>query len=102
MRRYGPAAVAAALAAGAVFVLLLPYSGNDTDPPECFSLFGYVVPCGFGPEQAHGVGFALAGALLAAVLVGAGWAVGRWQAVDAPPRRSRAHRRRPPPGPIPP
>lgn len=71
------AAVAAALAAVAVFALLFPYSGNDSDPPECFSPLGYVVPCGLGPEQAHGVGFALAGAVLAAVLVGIGWAVGR-------------------------
>lgn len=60
MSRYGPA-VAAAIAAVGVFALLAPYSGNDTDPPKCFSLLGYVVPCALGPEQAHGVGFALAG-----------------------------------------
>lgn len=78
MRRYGPA-VAAALAAAIVFVLLLPFSGADTDPPECFSLLGYVVPCGFGPEQSQGAGFAFAGAAVAAALVGIGWLVGRTQ-----------------------
>lgn len=66
-----------ALAAVVVFVLLFPSEGIETDPPECFSLFGYVVPCGFGPEQTHGVGFALAGAVLSAALVGVGSAVGR-------------------------
>lgn len=84
MRHLAPA-VAAALAAAAVFGLLLPWSGNDSDPPECFSSFGYVVPCGLGPEQPHGVGFALVGAVLAAALVGIGWAAGRWQ----PVRRER-------------
>ena len=64
-------------AALVVFVLLLPWGGNDSDPPECFSVFGYVVPCGPGPEQQHGEGFALAGALVAAGLVAAGSAVGR-------------------------
>lgn len=78
MSRYAPAGAAAA-AAAAVFVLLFPYSGNDSDPPECFSLLGYVVPCGLGPEQAQGVGFALAGAVLAAVLVVIAWALGRSQ-----------------------
>ncbi len=78
MRRYGSAAAAAALAV-AVFVLLIPQRGNETDPPECFSYFGYVVPCGLGPEQDHGAGFAFAGAVVVAVLVVAGWAVGRAQ-----------------------
>jgi drug/metabolite transporter (DMT)-like permease len=80
MRSYRATAIAAALAAVGVFVLLLPYSGNDSDPPECFSLFGYVVPCGLGPEQTHGIGFAVAGAVLSAGLVGVGWAVSRVQA----------------------
>ena len=79
MRRYGPVAVAAALAAVTVFVLLIPEGGNDTDPPECFSYFGYVVPCGLGPEQEQGAGFAFVGAVVAAVLVVTGWAVGRAQ-----------------------
>lgn len=77
MRRIRSTIVTAVLAALVVFVLLLPWSGNDSDPPECFSVFGYVVPCGPGPEQQHGEGFALAGAFVAAGLVAAGSAVGR-------------------------
>ena len=77
--RHGATALAAALAGLAVFVLLLPYSGNDSDPPECFSLLGYVVPCGLGPEQAHGIGFAVAGGIVAVALVGLGSALGRRQ-----------------------
>ena len=77
MRRIRPTIVTAVLAALVVFVLLLPLSGNDSDPPECFSALGYVVPCGLGPEQQHGEGFALAGAVVAAVLVGVGSAMGR-------------------------
>ncbi|MGH3442063.1 MAG: hypothetical protein ACRDUY_08460 [Nitriliruptorales bacterium] len=79
MRRFGATGFVSALGALVVFVLLLPAGGADTDPPECWSVFGYVVPCGFGPEQSHGVGFALAGAVLAAVLVVVGAAVGRRQ-----------------------
>lgn len=79
MTPYGRAAAAAALAAVAVFVLLIPQGGSDTDPPECFSYFGYVVPCGFGPEQEQGAGFAFAGAVVAAILTTAGWAAGRVQ-----------------------
>lgn len=34
------------LVAGAVALLLLfPGSGIDRQPPECYSVFGYVVPC---------------------------------------------------------
>lgn len=79
MRRLGRVAAAAAVAALMGFVLLIPQGGADTDPPECWSYFGYVVPCGFGPEQEHGAGFAFAGAVVAAILVVAGWAVGRAQ-----------------------
>jgi hypothetical protein len=28
-----------------VLVLLFPGSGVDTLPPECYSVFGYTVPC---------------------------------------------------------
>jgi hypothetical protein len=77
MRRFGRVATAAAIAAVLGFVLLIPQGGADTDPPECWSYFGYVVPCGLGPEQEHGAGFAFAGAIVAAVLVVTGWAVGR-------------------------
>jgi hypothetical protein len=48
-----------------------------TDPPECSSYFGYVVPCGLGSEQDHGAGFAVAGAIAAALLVIGGSAAGR-------------------------
>lgn len=35
-----------ALVAGlAVLLLLFPGSGIDRQPPECYSMFGYVVPC---------------------------------------------------------
>jgi len=38
--------VAVALVAGfAVLLLLFPGSGIDRQPPECYSMFGYVVPC---------------------------------------------------------
>lgn len=73
----------AAGAAVLIFFLLLPYTGNDSDPPECFSVFEYVVPCGLGPEQEQGIDFALAGAVLAAVAVGAGSLVGRREAAAA-------------------
>jgi hypothetical protein len=77
MRRTRSTIVTAVCAALVVFFLLLPWSGNDSDPPECFSVLGYVVPCGPGSEQQHGPGFAFAGALVAAGLVGTGSAVGR-------------------------
>lgn len=38
--------IVVALLAGLVaLVLLFPGSGIDGLPPECYSLFGYVVPC---------------------------------------------------------
>lgn len=50
------AAVAIALLAGVVvLVLLFPFSGVDTNPPQCLSLFGYSVPCGTGLSLAVGV-----------------------------------------------
>jgi hypothetical protein len=33
------------LAGVVVLVLLFPGSGIDRQPPECYSMFGYVVPC---------------------------------------------------------
>lgn len=76
-RAFRSTTLAAALAAILVFVLLLPVQGIDTDPPECFAVLDYVVPCGFGPDQRHGMGFALGGAVVAAALVAVGSAVGR-------------------------
>lgn len=46
-------AVAVAVVA---FLLVPPASGVDTNPPECYSTFGYGVPCGAGLS----VGLALA------------------------------------------
>ncbi len=41
--------VAVALLAGvAVLLLLFPGSGIDRQPPECYAMLGYVVPCGGG------------------------------------------------------
>lgn len=83
---FRPTGVAAAVAALAVLVLLFPTGGVDSDPPECYSTFGYVVPCGFGPEQGKGPEFALAGAVVAAMLVGVGSFVGRRERRSGMPR----------------
>ena len=37
--------VVALLAGLVVLLLLLQGSGIDRQPPECYSMFGYVVPC---------------------------------------------------------
>jgi hypothetical protein len=43
------AALVAGLGSGVlVLLVLLPVSGIDTNPPVCFSTFGYTVPCGSG------------------------------------------------------
>jgi hypothetical protein len=52
----------ALLAALLVFALLVPADIVDTDPQQCFSAFGYGVPCG------NGISFVAAA--LAAVIVG--------------------------------
>lgn len=77
MNRILSTVMAAVVAAISVFVLLLPMRGHDSDPPECFAWLDYVVPCGFGPDQAHGIGFAVAGSVIAAALVIVGSLVGR-------------------------
>lgn len=77
MKRGRATTVACLLGALVAFVLLVPSGGIDSDPPECYSYLGYVVPCGFGPEQDVGGGFAGAGALAAAVLVIVGSVAGR-------------------------
>ena len=57
------AKVALAVVAGLiVLVLLFPASGIQPIPPVCYSVFGYVVPCGEG--------WALAAGAAAAVFVG--------------------------------
>lgn len=40
--------VVALLAGLAVLLLLFPGSGIDRQPPECYAMLGYVVPCGSG------------------------------------------------------
>jgi len=75
--RFRITVLAAVLGASIAFVLLIPSGGTDSNPPECFAYFGDVVPCGFGPKQSHGAGFAGAGALLAVLLVAAGSVTGR-------------------------
>jgi hypothetical protein len=69
--------LACVLGALVSFVLLLPSHGIDSDPPECYSYLGYVVPCGLGPAQDSGSGFAGAGAVVAALLVAGGSVAGR-------------------------
>ena len=46
--------VVALLAGIVVLVLLFPASGIDPLPPQCFSVFGYSVPCGGGLAVAAG------------------------------------------------
>ncbi len=44
--RAKPRTIVVALLAGlAVLLLLFPASGIDPQPPVCYSMFGYVVPC---------------------------------------------------------
>jgi hypothetical protein len=77
MKRFRSTALAASLSALIAFVLLLPSRGIDSDPPECYSYFGYVVPCGLGPQQDHGAGFAGAGAVAVALATVGGSVAGR-------------------------
>ncbi|MEX1171625.1 MAG: hypothetical protein WEG56_03325 [Chloroflexota bacterium] len=69
-----------ALLAGLVVLLLLfPGSGNSAQPPECYSMFGYVVPCDAWVSWAAG---AAAAGLVGLVL---------WMNVENPDRvKSRA------------
>ncbi len=54
-RRWTLAKVAIALLAGfVVLVLLFPGSGVMPQPPRCFSVFGYDVPCDAGWALAAG------------------------------------------------
>lgn len=50
--------VVALLAGLAVLLLLFPGSGIDRQPPECYSMFGYSVPCGGGLAVAAGAAMA--------------------------------------------
>lgn len=60
-----PAIVAALVAAVLTHVLLAPASGIDTNPPECYSYFGYVVPC----NSALWIGVAVVAGLIAGAAV---------------------------------
>jgi hypothetical protein len=62
MRTTFPAVVAGLGSALLVVLLLLPVSGIDTNPPVCYSTFGYTVPCG--------VGLAFGAALVVGLIVG--------------------------------
>jgi len=68
--------IAVALLAGlGALTLLFPASGFSTNPPDCYSAFGYSVPC----EPAVSVAAALATAGAVFVLLRA---VGRRKQVD--------------------
>lgn len=77
MKRLGATGAAALFGGVLVFLLLFPANGNDSDPPECFSVLNYVVPCGFGHDQSPGAGFAVLGASAAVGLVVVGAFAGR-------------------------
>jgi hypothetical protein len=47
--------IAALLAGAAVFIALFPFSGDDSDPPKYYSVFGYGVPAGIWLALAAGV-----------------------------------------------
>jgi hypothetical protein len=53
-----------------VLVLLFPGSGQMSQPPQCFSMFGYYVPCESGVAVA-------AGAATAGIVVLLFWSAGR-------------------------
>jgi drug/metabolite transporter (DMT)-like permease len=69
MKRLRWTIICAAVAFVGGFALVVPLSGIDTDPPECYSGLGYVVPCGSG--------FAASVAVAAALLVALGSLVAR-------------------------
>lgn len=64
-RAIWPAIAVALSTAVLVHVLLATTSGIDTQPPECYSYFGYVVPCSSGLW----VGLALAAGAVAGAVV---------------------------------
>ena len=64
MRTTFPAVVAGLGGGFLVVLLLLPVSGIDTNPPVCYSTFGYTVPCGSG--------LAFGAALVVGLIVGWG------------------------------
>ncbi len=74
MRTTFPAVVAGLGGGFLVVLLLLPVSGIDTNPPVCYSTFGYTVPCGSG--------LAFGAALVVGLIVG-------WGTYRASGRRSR-------------
>ena len=62
--------LAVAVVAGAgVFLLLAPYSGEDSDPPTCYSVFSWVVPCHPGMSIATSLATSV---VVAVVLLGIG------------------------------
>jgi hypothetical protein len=63
--RLGAKLIIALLAGLVVIAALLPTHGVDSDPPVCWSMFDYVVPCGSWMALAAG---AAAAALVGIVL----------------------------------
>jgi hypothetical protein len=52
--RLAPKLIIALVAGLVVIGALLPTHGVDSDPPVCWSMFDYVVPCGSGLALAAG------------------------------------------------
>jgi hypothetical protein len=68
-RGVGVAVLSAVAVAGLVLLLLFPASGIDRLPPECYSVFGYVVPCGVGLSLVLALAGAVAGGAVAYLAV---------------------------------
>lgn len=80
--RPSPQTIITALLAGlAVLLLLFPASGIDTQPPECYSMLGYAVPCGAWVAWAGA-------AVVAGVVALAIWTIDRRQHSGADSRRA--------------
>ena len=60
----------------AVVLLLAPGSGADTQPPQCWGMLGYRVPCGMGLSLTAGI-------TTAGILALAFWLVRRRRSVDS-------------------
>jgi hypothetical protein len=56
--------VAAFMIGAAVLVMLFPSSGDDSDPPTCYSVFNWVVPCDARVSVAAGAASSVIAALV--------------------------------------
>lgn len=59
-----PAVVCGVVVGLVIYVLLVPASAIDRQPPECYAALGYVVPCGDG----FSISLAVTGAVVAGAL----------------------------------